>query len=593
MVLASTNKGTCLACQKKISSNMAGHLSQWRCYWCNIKVCSFQCHEQVRHLKCVIPQENMDLGLYILPTQFLTGGYPDIANFSVVDIPTGSRPFICFVHPKSGGCLGEGIIKRLSRLVNPGQVFNLMNGGPEPGLRLIMNNPHINFIVAACGGDGTAAWVFSVVDKLGMVCPPLAHCPLGTGNDLSRSLGWGPGMGEAKEMKSFIREMAQGVPMQLDRWKLELKEKNSDKTVEKVMNNYWSIGIDAKIALKFHEARQKDPSAFRFQSINKMWYATYGTTELLKGCPGLQKKIEVWVDDQPLDLLQFGELEGVVILNIPSCYGGATLWESKPKGELKPQKINDGLFEVVGIRSSFHLGNCQTGLASPVIISQGAKVVIHTDTDWPVQLDGEPWSQPPSVITISFHTKSTVLTKRNKAHSYILGDQQIHLEMTEPQIVNNSPSPINVTNTNAKTELFVLDDNNTTTATSTNAYAPLESHPPDRVVPQTPEPKSLSTSKKAKRGIPSSKDDHHVNRDTSPNKGHVASPRTATSSSQPILSTQVSSPREPQSSSPTSAQQAPQRPPSRPHLFALHPQAQQGASPQQTQPTHSGPVISD
>jgi hypothetical protein len=53
---------------------------------------------------------------------------------------------------------------------------------------------------------------------------------------------------------------------------------------------------------------------------------------------------------------------------------------------LKPQKINDGLFEVVGIRSSFHLGNCQTGLASPVIIAQGAKVVITTDTDWPVQV---------------------------------------------------------------------------------------------------------------------------------------------------------------------------------------------------------------
>jgi diacylglycerol kinase (ATP) len=434
-VMASTNKGTCITCQRKIYSNMNHHLSQYKCSFCNQKACSFACYEQAKHSKCVIPNE---LGLRLLPTQFITNGITDIkeiGKFSIVDVPPNSRPFICFVHPKSGGCLGEGIIKVLSKLVNPGQIFNLMNGGPEPGLRLIMNNPDINFIVAACGGDGTAAWVFSVVDKLGMVCPPLAHCPLGTGNDLSRTLGWGPGMNEPREMKTFIRDMAAGVPMMLDRWKIEIKDSVDPeaKIVEKVMNNYWSIGIDAKIALKFHEARTKDPASFQFQALNKMWYAKYGSGELFSGCPNLQKKIIVEIDDVRIDLVALGELEGIIILNLPNCYGGACLWADKPKGDLKPQRINDGLFEVVGLKSSFHLGNCQTGLASPVIVGQGKKISIAISENWPVQLDGEPWMQTPSVITITFHTKSTVLTKRGKAHPYLLGEQAMHIQMTEPE----------------------------------------------------------------------------------------------------------------------------------------------------------------
>ena len=39
-----------------------------------------------------------------------------------------------------------------------------------------------------------------------------------------------------------------------------------------VMNNYFSIGTDAKIALEFHLAREKDPAAFHSQVMNKLKY---------------------------------------------------------------------------------------------------------------------------------------------------------------------------------------------------------------------------------------------------------------------------------------------------------------------------------
>ncbi len=45
-----------------------------------------------------------------------------------------------------------------------------------------------------CGGDGTVTWVISEMDKYKIPCKtvPFSIIPLGTGNDFSQSLGWGP-----------------------------------------------------------------------------------------------------------------------------------------------------------------------------------------------------------------------------------------------------------------------------------------------------------------------------------------------------------------------------------------------------------------
>lgn len=106
-----------------------------------------------------------------------------------------SKPLVIFINRKSGGRMGETLSHEFMEKLNPIQVFDLaQEGGPRRGLELFKDVPNLH--VLACGGDGTGAWVLSMIDEMGdqLPYPPtVAILPLGTGNDLARSLGWGGG----------------------------------------------------------------------------------------------------------------------------------------------------------------------------------------------------------------------------------------------------------------------------------------------------------------------------------------------------------------------------------------------------------------
>ncbi|GLV39416.1 Diacyl glycerol kinase epsilon [Carabus blaptoides fortunei] len=391
-------------------------LVDFQCCWCQCCV-HFQCQKYLKGHLC-------DLGQYrplIVPlwTARVTKTATSAERFTSLErgiIPWWQdwAPLIIIGNCKSGNGDCSYLMSELRHLLNPFQVVDLSETSPEVVLSWIkrMQPVKINLLVA--GGDGTVAWILNTIEKMQLsTIPGVAIVPTGTGNDLSRVLGWGAEHAPYTDGADLLQKILKADPQQLDRWSVELKPfvhlglPILNKSL--FMYNYLSIGVDAQVALDFHRTRESGLYPFSSRIFNKLLYLCFGTQQVVAaGCRGLNKRVEVYLDGE---LVTLPDLEAIVVLNIPSWGAGVDLWALVDE-DVPPQSYSDGIVEVVGIYSSFHMAQLQVGLSSPYFIGQAAEVQIRLLTPSPIQVDGEPWAQIPTVINIKRKDQAEVLVNQ-------------------------------------------------------------------------------------------------------------------------------------------------------------------------------------
>lgn len=372
-------------------------------------------------------------------------------------------PVLVFVNSKSGGQLGGDLLITYRSLLGEHQVYDLGEEAPDEVLRRIYLNleklrsngdtlalriqQQLKIIVA--GGDGTAGWLLGVVSDLKLSHPPaIATVPLGTGNNLPFSFGWGkknPGT-DHSSVVSFLKQVSEAKEMKIDSWHMLMRMRAPEEgscdpiaplelphslhAFQRVSStdelnvegyhtfrggfwNYFSMGMDAQISYAFHSERKAHPEKFKNQLINQSTYAKLGCTQgwffaslfhpSSRNIAQLAKVKIMKRHGEWQDLHIPHSIRSIVCLNLPSFSGGLNPWGTpnstkRSQRDLTPPYVDDGHLEIVGFRDAWHglVLLAPNGHGTRLAQAHRIRFEFHkgaADHTF-MRIDGEPWKQP-------------------------------------------------------------------------------------------------------------------------------------------------------------------------------------------------------
>jgi YegS/Rv2252/BmrU family lipid kinase len=245
------------------------------------------------------------------------------------------KKLLLLTNPLSGKREGQKIKGKLFSILKnhlPSKEYDIVATEPDSKDQLSHICPDYEKVIAA-GGDGTISNIIQAMTGLGWK-QKIGIIPLGTGNDLARSLGILE-TAETGGLESLIKIILKGKTKQLDI--LEVNNKY-------ICVNYFGLGNDAAILNDFNAFRTNESNRLIFKySLGKAVYVFVGVKRLNYKIPAGTILSCNRADSEQIQINFDSSIRAILISNI-SSYGGGAIPSSKAQ-------TDDRVFEVTIIKS--------------------------------------------------------------------------------------------------------------------------------------------------------------------------------------------------------------------------------------------------